>query len=75
MGGRTDASPRTVVIFFSSYKLPKTGAVTTLLLFGHVNLLCGKFLFVKLSHSPDCTINTPSLSATGLSIHPGLGHH
>ena len=37
------------VVFFSSYKLPKTVTVTTLLLFGHVTLLFGTFLFIKLS--------------------------
>ena len=39
-------------IFSSSYKLPKTVTVTTLLLFGHVTLLGGKFLFIKLSEGP-----------------------
>ena len=34
--------------FFASYKLPKTITVTTLLLFDHVTLLCGTFLFIKL---------------------------
>ena len=37
---------------FSSYKLQKTVTVTTLLLFGHVTLLCGKFLFIELSEGP-----------------------
>ena len=31
---------------FSSYKLPKTVTVTTLLLFGPVTLLCGTFLCI-----------------------------
>ena len=31
---------------FSSYKLPKTVAVTTLLLFGPVTLLCATFLCI-----------------------------
>ena len=35
---RTDSSPRTAVVFFSSCKLPKTVTVTTLLLFGAVAL-------------------------------------
>ena len=43
---RTDASPRITVVYFSSYKLPKTVTVTMLLLFGHVTLLCGTFLFI-----------------------------
>ena len=34
---------------FSSYKLPKTVTVTTLLLFGPVMLLCGAFLCIYLS--------------------------
>ena len=46
-------------IFFSSYKLLKTVTVTMLLLFGHVNLLCGKFLFIILSQLSVCMINTP----------------
>ena len=46
-GGRTDASPCTAVVFFSLNKLPKTVTVTTLLLFGHVTLLCGTFLFTE----------------------------
>ena len=33
--------------FFPQYELPKTVRVTTLLLLGHVTLLCGKFLFIK----------------------------
>ena len=49
--------------FFSSYKLPKTVTVTTLLLFGHVMLLCGKYIFIKLSEGrvqlSDCTIGKP----------------
>ena len=47
MDWRTNASPRISEVFFSSYKLPKTVTVTTLLLFGHVMLLCGKFLCIK----------------------------
>ena len=35
-GRRTDASPVTAVVLFSSYKLPKTVTVTTLFLFGPV---------------------------------------
>ena len=70
---RMDASPRTAVVFFSSYKLPKTVPVTTLPLFGHVTLLCGKCIYFKLSEGPvqlsDCTIGTPPLRATSLSIH------
>ena len=61
---------------FSLYKLPKTVTVTTLLLFGHVTLLCGKFLFIKLSEGPveltDCPIDTPSIREAGLSVHTGL---
>ena len=38
--------------FFSTYKLPKTVTVTILILFGHVTLLFGKFLFIKLSEGP-----------------------
>ena len=57
----TDASPRISVVFFSSYKLPKTVTVTTLILFGHVKLLCG-----NLSEGPvqlsDCLIDTPLVS-------------
>ena len=33
-----DASLLISAVFFSSYKLPKTVTVTTLLLFGHVNV-------------------------------------
>ena len=46
--GRTEASPRISAVLFSSYKLPKTVTVTTLLLFGQVTLLCGTFLCIKL---------------------------
>ena len=50
----------------------------TLLLFGHVTLLCGKFLFIKLSEGPvqlsDYTINPPSIREDGLSIHTGSVH-
>ena len=49
-----DASPCTIVQFFSSYTLPKPVAVTTLLLFGYVTLLCGKFLFIKSSQLSVC---------------------
>ena len=44
---RTDTSPHITAVLFSSYKLPKTLLVTTLLLFGPVMLLCGTFLFLK----------------------------
>ena len=69
-------SPRTTVVFFhSSYKLPKTLTVTTLLLFGHVTLLCGKLLFIKLSDRPvqlsDCQTDTLPLRAASLSVHTG----
>ena len=37
---------------FSSYQLPKTVTVTTLLLFGPVMLLCGTFLCISLSEGP-----------------------
>ena len=37
---------------FSSYKLPKTVTVTMLLLFGHVELLCGTFLCIYLVEGP-----------------------
>ena len=54
----------------------KTVTVTTLLLFGHVTLPCGTFLFILLSEGPvlllDCLIDTPSTRAAGLSIHTGL---
>ena len=49
---RTDTSPFIIVVFFSSHKLPKTLTVTTLLLFGHVTLLCVTFLFILLSEGP-----------------------
>ena len=49
---RTDASPHISVVFFSSYKMPKTVTVTTLLLFGHVTLLCGTFVFIELNEGP-----------------------
>ena len=45
----TDTSPRTTVVFFSSYKLSKTLPVIMLLLFGHVTLFCGTFLLILLS--------------------------
>ena len=41
---RTDSSPSTAVVCFSSYMLPKT--VTMLLVFGPVTLLCGTFLCI-----------------------------
>ena len=72
IGERTDASPRSAVVFFSSYKLQKTVTVTTLLLFGHVTLLCGKLLFTMLSQLLDCQTNMPPLPAAGLSNHTGL---
>ena len=37
-GGGMDASLLISSVFFSSYKLPKTVTVTTLLLFGHGNV-------------------------------------
>ena len=37
---------------FSSYKLPKTVIVTTLLFLGSVMLLCGTFLCINLSERP-----------------------
>ena len=50
------------MVSFSTYKLPKTVTVT-LLLFGSVTLLCGTFLFIKLSEGPvqssDCTTPPP----------------
>ena len=46
-----------------------------LLLFGHVMLFYGKFLFIKLSEGPvqlpECTITTPLLCTAGLSVHTG----
>ena len=45
-GRRTDAAPHTAVGFFFPHKLPKTVTVSTLLLFGHVTLLCGTFLCI-----------------------------
>ena len=51
-GGRTDPSPCITAVFFSSYKVPKTVTVTTLLLFGHVTLLYGIFIFILLSEGP-----------------------
>ena len=39
--------------------------------FGHVTLLCGKFLFIKFSQLSDCQIDMPSLCASGLSVHTG----
>ena len=72
-GGRTDASPHISAVFFSSYKMPKT--VTTLLLLGHVMLLCGTFLCIKLSDGPvqltDRPIDTPPIRTAGSSIHTG----
>ena len=51
------------MVSFSSYKLPKTVTVTTLLLFGSVMLLCGTFLFLELSEGPvqssDCMTRPP----------------
>ena len=43
--GRTDTPPRITAVFFSSNKLPKTPLVT-LLLFGHVTLLCGTYFCI-----------------------------
>ena len=49
-------------MFFSSYNLPKTLPVTTLLLFGHVTLHYGTFLFILLGEGEgefSCqTVNT-----------------
>ena len=56
---RTDTSPHTSAVFSSSYKLPKTLTVSTLLLFGHVTLLCGTYLFIKLSEEPVQLTNRP----------------
>ena len=57
--------------------LPKTVSVTTLPRFGSVTLLCGTLLFIKLSEESvsltDCTIDTPSICADGLSTHTGSG--
>ena len=70
-GGRTDISPCITEVF-----LPKTVTVSKLLLFDHVTLLCGTFLFILLSggHAQlsDCQTDTPLLCAAGLSIHTGL---
>ena len=52
------------VVFFSSYKSPKTVRVITLFLFGHVTLLCGKCLFIKLSQLSDYMIDTPAYPFT-----------
>ena len=50
--------------------------VTTLLLFGHVTLLCGKFLSIKLNKGPvqlsDSPIEAPSIPESGSSVHTGL---
>ena len=73
-GRRTDTSPRTAAIFFSSS--PKKVTVTMLPLFCSGTLLCGRFLFIKLSEGPvqltDNQIDTPSIHAAGSSIHTGL---
>ena len=45
----SDTSSRVTAIFFSSYMLPKVQLVTMILLFGHMMLLCGTFLFILLS--------------------------
>ena len=64
-GGGTNAAPHIYPVLFSLHKLPKTATITTLLLFGHVTLLCGTFLFILLSDEPmqlsHCLINTPSI--------------
>ena len=64
-------------IFFPHISCQRV-TVMTLLLFGHVTLLCGKFLFIKLSEGPvqlsDYTINPPSIREDGLSIHTGSVH-
>ena len=61
-----DAAPHSCGIFSPSYKLPKIVIVTTLLLFGHVMLLCGTFLCICLSEGPvqlsDYMTDTPSIS-------------
>ena len=44
-----DNSPHLTATFFSSYKLPETWTLTTLLLFGPVTLLCGTFPCIFLS--------------------------
>ena len=62
------------VVFFSSYKLPKTVTVTTLLFSGPVTLLCGTFLFMWLSEGPvqllDCRIDMPSTAQLAYPITP-----
>ena len=73
MGGRTerktDASPCTAVVFFFPHICCQV-TVTMLLLFGHLTLLCGKFLFIKLSEEPvqisGCTIDRPWSRPVGL---------
>ena len=52
VGGTGGRTPCISMVFFSSYKLPKTVTVTTLLLFDYVTLLCGKFLCIKLIEGP-----------------------
>ena len=84
-GGRTDASPCTAAVFFSSYKLPVTLTVTTLLLFSSATLLCGTFVCFQLSEGPvllsDCTTDTPPpplgrlTNNAALILHPEMDQH
>ena len=67
-GGRTEASPRISVYFFP-YKLPKTVTVTTFFFFGHVALLCGKFIFINLSEGPG---KWPNQSTSIISFKCGI---
>ena len=71
MGGRTDTSPRVTVVYFSSNKLPKTDAVTTFVLFGHVTLLWGHFSLFSLVKDMCSyqTVRPTCHHAAGLSIH------
>ena len=78
-GGRTGGQKLLHVYLrylFSSYKLPKTVTVTTLLLLLHVTLHCGIFLCIKLSEGPvlliDHPIDTPPIRVAGLSVYTGL---
>lgn len=68
-GGRTDTSPRTALLLVFSYNLPKTVTVTTLLLFDHVTLLCGKFLFIKLSQLSVCMTDIPAPRCRLIRLH------
>ena len=75
---RTDASPHTAVVFVFFIEVAKDSSSSMLLLFGPVTLLCGTFLCIWLSEGPvqlsDCTTDTPSLRASGLSVHTGTAH-